>query len=75
MPRSEYESMEELDNAFTYHPPQDSQADRYEALREEGRKLAYAICTACPECAERDIAIDKVREAIMWVNAGIACKE
>lgn len=65
----------DLDNVFTYHPPTASQVDRYTDLRSTGRLLAASIDAHCPPSPERSTAIAKVREAVMWANAAIACNE
>lgn len=67
--------MLDLENLFSYHPPKDGQADRYEMIRSYGKKLAEYINLLCPESAERTTAIRKVQEAVMWANASIACNE
>ena len=63
----------DLYNAFTYHPPTDEQVAHYEHLRKMGRALATQIANRCPASPERTIALNKVREAVMWANAAIAC--
>jgi hypothetical protein len=63
----------EIDNAFTHHPPVGDQVDRYQALREAGKNLAYQIAATVPAGHERDLALDRLREVVMWANAGIAC--
>lgn len=60
---------------FTYHPPQEGQPEKYEALRAGGLALADQIAQLCPESRERSIAINKVDEAIMWANAAVARRE
>jgi hypothetical protein len=65
----------DLDNLFSYHPPHGDQVDRYQAIRGEGFALAEIIALSCPASPERSIAIQKVREAVMWANASIACNE
>ena len=60
---------------FIYHPPKGDQADRYKLIRSYGKTLSDGINILCPESDERDEAIKKVREAIMWANASIACNE
>lgn len=65
----------DLDNAFTYHAPHGDQIVRYAALRSAGKDLAAAIAASCPPSPERTAAINRVREAIMWANASIACHE
>lgn len=63
----------DIQNMFTYHPPKPGQPELYEALRDKARELAELIVTSCPYNAESGTAIDKVREAVMWANASIAC--
>lgn len=64
-----------LDNAFTYHAPRGDQVDRYVAIRGDGLALATRILQSTPRCPEQTLAIQKVREAVMWANAAIACQE
>lgn len=68
-------TVEEVEKAFTYHPPKDTQPERYESIREAGKNLAMEILSACPENADRTTAIRKVREAVMTANAAIAIGE
>jgi hypothetical protein len=63
----------ELDNLFSYHPPQGDQVARYNLLREAGKSLALIILELTPSCPDQTAAIRKVREAIMTANAAIAC--
>jgi hypothetical protein len=64
-----------LDQAFTYHPPHDDQAERYGLLRGHGRLMAEQILSQCPPSRERSLALTKLQECVMWANAAIACSE
>jgi hypothetical protein len=72
---SRYTSEDKISNWFTYHPPADNQTDRYVQLREAGRMMALTLLDLCPESRELTTAINKLREAVMWANASIACNE
>lgn len=63
----------DLDHLFTYHPPTPDQIEVYQRLREAGKDLAVLIGDLVPSSPERSTAIAKVRESVMWANAGIAC--
>ena len=65
----------QLENWFTYHPPKPGQPGRYQHVRETGLALAEVITRECPPSWERDQALLRVREAVMWSNASIACNE
>jgi len=65
----------DIENTFTYHPPVPGQTERYEALREGGRVLAFNINGRCPDCREKSVALTKLQECIMWANAAIAINE
>lgn len=65
----------DIGNYFIYHKPIKGQPERYEKIRRFGLTVADEIFKMCPDCHERDVAIDKMREAIMWANAAIACNE
>jgi len=61
-------------NWFTYHPPQsDEQVVQYQQIRNAGLEFAELVANTVPDSAERHIALNKIREAVMWANAGIAC--
>lgn len=64
-----------VENWFTYHPVIGNQAERYVALREKAKEMATAIVDLVPQCADRTVALRKLRECIMTANAGIACEE
>lgn len=65
---------DDIDRWFTYHAPTSDQVPVYEEIRNAGWALAHQIRGSCPNSRERDIAIDKLREAVMWANASVACK-
>lgn len=68
--------MDNLENWFTYHPPRDDrQVAAYQEIRNSGRRLAENVVKHCPPGHERNKALDAIREAVMWANAGIACGE
>jgi len=61
-----------IDKAFTYHPPRPGQPLQYESLRQQARQLAESIVHNVPDSEERTQSLCRLREAIMWANAGIA---
>lgn len=65
----------ELDNLFSYHAPQGDQVDRYAAIRAQAKQLARLIMALSADSEERRQALFAVRAAVMWANAGIACRE
>ena len=65
----------ELENVFTYHAPTPDQVKDYAKIRSEGKRLATIITKLCPDSREKSIAIRKIREAVMWANAAIACNQ
>lgn len=66
---------ETIYHLFTYHPPKEDQPNRYERIRAAGKGLAMAIMECCPESSDRNEAIARVRESVMWANASIAVNE
>ncbi len=65
----------EIEKRFTYHPPKPGQAERYERIRDGGRKFAELVVDLCPDSSEREIAIRRIEEAVMWSNAAISRRE
>ena len=64
--------LKQIVNMFTYHPPHGDQTERYEKLRLLGKQFAITILRNTPATLERDEAIKKLSEAVMWANAAIA---
>jgi hypothetical protein len=63
---------QELENRFKYHPPKDGQQEKYEALRDKAKELAYLMKSQCPPSRELSVAMVKLDEVVMWANASIA---
>ena len=61
-----------IENAFTYHAPKDGQPEKYQAIREKSKELAYLIQELVPPSREQSLAMTKLEECSMWANAGIA---
>ena len=66
---------EQLEKTFTYHSPKNDQPERYVALRDEAKKLAYHIVQLTPPSREQSLAITHLEEAIFYANAAIARNE
>lgn len=69
------EIMNDIENRFTYHPPKNDQATRYEYLRDRAHDLAGIIDQKCPDSREKSTAIMKLEECVFWANASIARNE
>jgi hypothetical protein len=65
----------DLRNRFTYHPPKEGQADRYQEIRTQIGVTAEFIALRCPQSRELSLALTHLQEASMWANAAIACNE
>ena len=63
---------EQIENAFTYHPPKEGQPEKYQAIRDKAKELAYLIAETVPPSREKSLAMTKLEECTMWANAGIA---
>ncbi len=65
---------ERLDRLFMYHAPTPDQLPKYEDIRARGRELARVILELCPPGEDREVALRKVREAVMTANASVALR-
>lgn len=65
----------ELDNVFTYHAPTQDQVTDYDLIRSAGKLFASTVNMTCPNSRECSLALTKIREAVMWANAAIACNQ
>jgi hypothetical protein len=66
---------DEIEKAFTYHPPKGDQLERYVAIRDKGKEFALLVEEMTPGCADQTVAIRHIREAVMNANAAIAIQE
>lgn len=66
---------DQIEAAFTYHAPLPDQPERYVALREKAKELAYLIVDLSPSCREQSLALTYLEIAVMQVNAAIARHE
>ena len=64
-----------IKRAFTYHPPKPGQPERYVRIRDIAKEYAEEITRLCPQTYERDFALAKLEECVMWANASIARNE
>lgn len=60
------------EHVFQYHPPKPQKVHDYFLIREKSKELVILLNSLCPESNELFIAIEKIREAVMWANASIA---
>ena len=65
----------DIENNFSYHKPFGDQPKRYEELRSKAKELTNLILENCPESDERQIAMRRLEDSIMWANASIARNE
>jgi hypothetical protein len=65
----------DLNNRFTYHPPKDGQAERYQFIRATARAFATTINENAPDSREKSLAMTHLEDAVMWANAAIARNE
>lgn len=61
-----------IENAFKYHSPKEGQPEKYTAIREKAKELAYLIENECPSSREKSVAMTNLETAVMWANASIA---
>ena len=62
----------EIENRFTYHPPQGDQPWRYTSIRDKAKEFAYMLQSLCPKSNELRTALERLEEVTMWANASIA---
>lgn len=65
----------DLENRFTYHPPQGDQVTRYSEIREKALTFAVYLDHKIGDCRELSLAITHLEEVVMWANAAIARHE
>lgn len=63
---------EKIENNFKYHAPKEGQPEKYHAIREKAKELAYLINELCPNSREKSVAMTELETSVMWANAAIA---
>ena len=64
----------EVENWFTYHSPGAGDVERYKAIRDSAKVLAFIILENTPKSADRSASLRKLRECVMTANVSIACE-
>lgn len=59
---------------FTYHPPDEGDVEKYNALRNAAHQFAQVVLENTPPGADQSAAVRKIREAVMTSNAAVALK-
>jgi hypothetical protein len=62
----------DVEKVFTYHAPKDGQPAQYEFIRNQAKQFATTFLKLAPPSRERSLALTKLEEAVMWINAAIA---
>lgn len=65
----------QIENNFSYHSPKEGQPEKYEAIREKAKELAYLIDEVCPPSRERSVSLTELETAVFWANAAVARNE
>ncbi len=62
---------QEIDEMFTYHPPEYDQIERMNNIRAQCMTLAHLINQDVPICGEQALALRHIQMASMLSNAAI----
>lgn len=67
------QSHENITNDFGFHPATDMTAELHNSTRSNFANIAHWVIDNVPKGYAREQSIFRLREAMMWANAGIAC--
>ncbi len=73
--RENAQQVEAREKGFTYHPPKEDQAERYQAIRAAFGELAFLLNTSCPASRELSVAMTHLETASFFANEAIARNE
>jgi hypothetical protein len=65
-------TLENIDKIFSYHAPNLQKFETYSRIRTDAHSFAQLLLTRLPPCADRDQAIDLLRQVVMRANAAVA---
>lgn len=66
---------DQIETAFTYHPPKGDQPERYVKIRDAAKNFAFLIDECVPDSREKSLAMTNLEQVVMWANAGISRNE
>lgn len=66
---------DQIENAFTYHPPKGDQPERYVKIRDAAKNFVFPIDECVPDSREKSVAMTNLEQVVMWANAGISRNE
>ncbi len=66
--------MAQLTDIFTFQTADEAMVTQMDNIRRDALILAERIEMECPADYQRSIAIQRVREAVMWANAAICLR-
>nr|WP_306431971.1 hypothetical protein [Lysinibacillus fusiformis] len=72
MPEQNKTINQQIENNFKYHAPKEGQPEKYEAIREKAKELAYLLDDLCPNSREKSVAMTNLETTVFWANASIA---
>lgn len=64
--------MDKIENKFTYHKPTEKEKRVYVEIRAKGKDFAQCLLDNVVPGQERENALMKIEEAVMWANAAVA---
>jgi hypothetical protein len=64
---------ESVGNDFSFHPATDITAELHDATRQKFANMAHWTIDNVPDGEARNECVNRLREAMMWANAAIAC--
>ncbi len=67
--------LDQINNSFSYHAPKEDQKDRYVAIRDKAKELAFLIVNETPMSREQSLALTHLEISVMQANAAIARNE
>lgn len=68
-----HQSHERISNDFSFHPATDITAELHDAARQKFANMAHWVVDNAPPGYAREQCVIRLREAMMWANASIAC--
>ena len=64
---------DQVEHQFSYHPPQTEEVrEKHTTITAETKSFARTMCEFVEASPERTIALRKLQEARMWLNASLA---
>ena len=62
----------DINHRFTFHPGTEATDPKHDEVRDMHRTIAFWVLANVPSSRERNLALTRLQESMMWCNTAVA---